>query len=148
MKEVSVKNYATIEGILRTKEDTEFTIKPVVASPDAGQCTIAFIEVDPGNYSFGYHYHEMNEEAFYIVSGQGIVRTPEGEITMKAGDIITFPTGPKGAHVMRNSSETEKLIFIDFDTYNVPEIVHFPDTKKVMVIGPYSRGSFDADQKN
>jgi len=143
MKDVTVNNYAAMEGQVRTRDNNTFTVKPVVASQDANQCSIAFIEVDPGNYAFGYHYHEMNEEAFYIISGQGIVRTPDGEISVKAGDMITFPTGPKGAHVMRNSSETEKLIFIDFDTHNVPEIVHFPDMNKVMVIGPHGRGTYD-----
>jgi len=146
MKEVTVNNYSTMAGDVRTKDGNTFTVKSVVAPPDANQCTIAFVEVDPGNYAFGYHYHEMNEEAFYIVSGEGIVRTPGGEIAVKAGDIITFPTGPKGAHVMRNSSETEKLIFIDFDTRNPAEIVHFPDLKKVMAIGPHSRGSYDENE--
>ena len=146
MKEITVNNYATMLGQERTMADAVFTVKPVIATQDAVQCSIAFVEVDPGNYAFGYHYHEMNEEAFYIVSGQGIVRTPDGEIAVKAGDMITFPTGPKGAHVMRNSSESEKLIFIDFDTHNVPEIVHFPDLKKVMAIGPYGKRSFDVSE--
>ncbi|HEY4789170.1 MAG TPA: cupin, partial [Bacteroidales bacterium] len=64
-------------------------------------------------------------------------------ITLNAGDIITFPAGKEGSHVIRNGSETEKLVYIDFDAINVPEIVHFPDMNKIMVLGPYSNGTYD-----
>jgi uncharacterized cupin superfamily protein len=115
----------------------------VIAPADFTRCRASFIEVEPGNQAFGYHYHEMNEEVFYIISGIGIVRTPKGDITVKAGDAITFPAGKEGAHVIRNGSDTEKLIYIDFDAVNVPEIVHLPDTNKIMVVGPYSKGMYD-----
>ncbi|MBA4409468.1 MAG: cupin [Odoribacter sp.] len=143
MKELLVKNYNSIEGQKLGQDGNEFTVKPVIPREDSNKCRVNFVEVEPGNYAFGYHYHEMNEEVFYIISGTGIVRTPKGEITVKAGDAITFPTGPEGAHVIRNGSDTENLVYIDFDAVNVPEIVHFPDTNKVMVTGPYSHGIYD-----
>ena len=143
MKELSVKNYHSIEGQKLGQDGNEFTVKPVFPREESNKCRVNFVEVEPGNFAYGYHYHEMNEEVFYIISGTGIVRTPKGDITVKAGDAITFPTGPDGAHVIRNGSDTEKLIYIDFDAVNVPEIVHFPDTNKVMVTGPYSHGVYD-----
>jgi uncharacterized cupin superfamily protein len=143
MKELTVKNRNTVTGETRNRDGNQFTIKPVIGSDETDKCRVNFIEVEPGNYAFGYHYHEMSEEVFYIISGIGIVRTPDGDITVKAGDAITFPTGNKGAHVIRNGSDTEKLVYIDFDTVNIPDIVHFPDTKQIMVVGPYSNGLYD-----
>jgi len=143
MKEIIVKNFNAIEGQKIASNGNEFVKKTVIPKEEATRCTVNFIEVEPGNQAFGYHYHEMNEEVFYIISGVGIVRTPKGEITVKAGDVITFPAGKDGAHVIRNGSKTEKLVYIDVDAINVPEIVHFPDTRKVMVIGPYSNGMYD-----
>jgi uncharacterized cupin superfamily protein len=143
MKELAVKNFNTIEGQKRSADGNEFTIKTVIPQADVTKCRVNFIEVEPGNYAYGYHYHEMNEEVFYIISGIGIVRTSKGDITVKAGDAITFPTGKEGAHVIRNGSDKEKLVYIDFDAVNVPEIVHFPDTNKIMVVGPYSNGMYD-----
>ena len=144
MKELSVKNINSIEGQkLNRGAGNEFTIKEVIARADATKCRVNFVEVEPGNQAFSYHYHEMNEEVFYIISGTAIVRTSKSDITLKAGDIITFPAGKEGAHVIRNGSDTEKLIYIDFDAINVPEIVHFPDTNKIMVVGPYSNGMYD-----
>jgi uncharacterized cupin superfamily protein len=143
MKQLVVKNYQTAEGEKINRNGNEFTVKPVIPKSETGACRVNFIEVEPGNFAFGYHYHEMSEEVFYIISGVGVVRTPKGDVTVKAGDVITFPTGAEGAHVIRNGSDTEKLVYIDFDTVHSPEIVHFPDSKQIMVVGPYSNGMYD-----
>ncbi len=144
MKELVVKNLNSIEGEkLNRGIGNEFTIKQVIPRAEATKCRVNFVEVEPGNQAFSYHYHEMNEEVFYIISGIGIVRTSKGDITLNAGDVITFPTGIEGAHVIRNGSDTEKLVYLDFDAINVPEIVHMPDTNKVMVIGPYSNATYE-----
>ena len=131
MKELAVKNYKTAEGQKISQGGNEFTVKPIVEQTDVDQCRVNFVEVEPGNFAYGYHYHETDEEVFYIISGT------------KAGDAITFPTGPEGAHVIRNGSDTEKLVYIDFDTNNLPEIVHLPDTNQVMAYGKFSNGVYD-----
>lgn len=143
MKELAVINYKTAEGQKISQGGNEFTVKPIVAQADVTQCRANFVEVEPGNFAFGYHYHETDEEVFYIISGTAIVRTPQGELTLQAGDAITFPAGPEGAHVIRNGSDTEKLVYLDFDTNNLPEIVHFPDTNQVMAYGKFSNGIYD-----
>ena len=144
MKELVVKNLNSIEGEkLNRGIGNEFTIKQVIPKAEATKCRVNFVEVEPGNQAFSYHYHEMNEEVFYIISGTGIVRTSKGDITLNTGDVITFPTGIEGAHVIRNGSDTEKLVYLDFDAINIPEIVHLPDTNKVMVVGPYSNAIYE-----
>ena len=143
MKELTVKNVHVVEGQKVNRDGNEFTIKPVIPAEEVSKCRVNFIEVEPGNFAFGYHYHEVNEEVFYIISGTGIVRTINGDVTVKAGDAITFPTGEKGSHVIRNGSKTEKLVYIDFDTASIAEVVHFPDMNKVMVTGPFSKGMYD-----
>jgi len=143
MKELLVKNYNSIEGQKLGQDGNEFTVKPVIPIEESNKCSANFVEVAPGNYAYGYHYHESNDEVFYIISGTGIVRTPKGEITVKVGDAITFPAGPEGAHVIRNGSETEKLVYIDFGSVTVPEIVHLPDFGKIMVVGKNGMGIYD-----
>lgn len=143
MKDVTVRNYSHTEGSQMGQDGNSFTVKPITAGGENSQCQVNFVEVEPGNYAYGYHYHEMNEEVFYIISGTGIIKTVDKDLTVHAGDAITFPTGPKGAHVIRNGSDTKKLIYIDFDTQNTPEIVHFPEIDKVMLIGPYSSGMYE-----
>ncbi len=143
MKEIIVRSYNSAEGQKVEDGGNSFTIKPIAARAAFGKCNASFIEVEPGSYAFGYHYHEVNEEVFYIISGTGMVRTANGDITVKAGDAIAFPTGEEGAHVIRNASDTEKLVYVDFGSVSESEIVHFPDTDKILAVGPYSNGFYD-----
>lgn len=145
MKELTVKSLEKIEAVA-FNGSTEFKLKPVVPPQEAKQCAVNFVEVEPGGTAFGYHWHEMNEEVFYIISGSGTVKTANGNLAVKAGDAITFPAGPAGAHVISNASQTEKLVYIDFDTSNPCEIVHFPEMKKVMPLGPFSHGMYDEQE--
>jgi len=101
---------------------------------DFNQVYIAIYDIPPLKAAFPMHYHEANTEAFYIISGQGIVKTLGEELAIKQGDTIVFPPGKEGTHQIINTSETEMLTYIDFDTTNSPDIVRYPDSKKVGII--------------
>lgn len=132
MKEIVIKNYQTSEGYVQGQADNRFTVKPVIE--DVSKCTANFVEVEPGKYAYGYHYHEENEEVFYIISGEASVKTEKGDIRLKAGDAICFPADINGSHVISNPSKTEKLIYLDFGTANKPDVVHFTGTDMGMTI--------------
>ena len=143
MKKLYVKNHADIQGKTFGSQGNEFMVKEIVPQEEASRCRAHFVEGEPGNNAYGYHYHETEEEIFYIISGEAAVRTANGEIFLKTGDAVTFPCGPEGAHVIRNASKTEKLVYLDFGTVNIPEIVHLPDINKIMVNGPFGKGTYD-----
>lgn len=98
------------------------------------QCYVAFYEIPPQKANYPYHYHMKNEEVFYIISGNGILETPDGNKTIEAGDIIVCPASESGAHRIINNSQTEALVYLDFDTVNSPEVVFYPNSDKVGVI--------------
>lgn len=148
MKDLIIKNVGSIEAKKIERDGNTFYIKPVVAGEDVDTCAAAFIEVPIGNHAFGYHFHDQSEEIFYVVSGTGKLRCAYGEKDVKAGDMLCFPNGEKGAHVLSNSSETEPLVFIDYDVKaSKTDIVTFPDTGKMMVFGVHAKGTFDIPQK-
>lgn len=131
MKHIIVKNVETAEAFPQTgPRGNRFTIRPIVPAEAVAKCAANFVEVAPGESAYGYHYHEENEEVFFIVRGEAAVRTPDGEIRLKAGDAIAFPANPSGAHVVRNPSATETLVYLDFGTANRPDIVHFTGLEK------------------
>ncbi|MCW3807112.1 cupin domain-containing protein [Plebeiibacterium marinum] len=142
MENLIVKNLDTLNGEKIDRDGNAFTVKTIIPDAETSKCRANFVEVEPGNYAYGYHYHEANEEVFYFISGEGVVRTLDGEIKVKAGDVIGFPTGEKGAHVVKNESD-EKLVYIDFGTTILPEIAHLPDFNKIMVIGKEVNGVYD-----
>lgn len=136
MKDLIIKNAADIKGHLVERDGNKFYIKPVVADKDVENCEAAFVEVPVGNYAFGYHFHDQKEEIFYVVSGKGKLRTFNGNKDVKTGDMLCFPTGEKGSHVLTNTSKDEPLVFIDFGAFaGKTDICILPDTNMAMLKG-------------
>lgn len=131
MKEIIVKNYKEMEAIEQGTNENTFSVKAIVQGE---KCNANFVEVEPGNFAYGYHYHENNEEIFYIISGVAEVKIESGTITLKQGDAICFPANINGSHVISNPSQTDKLVYLDFGTANRPDVVHFTGTNSGMVI--------------
>jgi len=110
--------------------------KKIVLSGDNGdKCNVSVYEIPPKKSAYPYHYHLLNQETFYIISGVGTLRTPVGEMNITAGDILVFPPSEAGAHKITNSSDTEMLIYIDFSTYNSTEVSFMPDSNKTVIYG-------------
>jgi len=91
-------------------------------------------EIPPGKVSWPYHFHIANEEVFYILEGEGELRTIDKKIKIKAGDFLRFPVGEGGAHQLKNTSE-KVLKYFDFGTVNHPDLVFMPDSNKVGLFG-------------
>ncbi len=132
MKEIIVKNYKDREGQNYSGTNNYFKVKPIIKDTD--KCSANFVEVDPGCHAYSYHYHEENEEIFYIISGKARVKAVDKEIDLEEGDVICFPRGKAGAHVIYNLSKTEKLIYLDVGSANKPDIIHFRENGAGMVI--------------
>lgn len=132
MQKIVVKNYKDVAGKLQGEGDNQYSVKSII--DDIGKCSANFVEVEPGKTAYGYHYHEDNEEVFYIISGEALVKTEDGVIHLKEGDAIGFPANKNGSHVISNPSKTEKLVYLDFGTTNRPDVVHFTGANAGMVI--------------
>lgn len=100
-----------------------------------GQTLVSIYEIPPLKSAYPYHYHLKNEETFYIISGEGLLKTPEGDILVSAGDLLFFPADSGGAHKLTNTSATERLVYIDFDVYHDIDVAVYPDSGKIGVWG-------------
>lgn len=116
-------------------EGYEYFKKVILSGQNGDKCNVSIYEIPPGKSAYPYHYHFQSVEVFYIISGIGVLRTPDGEINIAAGDILAFSACEAGAHKLTNASETEMLVYIDFDTYHSPEISFMPDSNKLVVYG-------------
>ena len=92
-------------------------------------------EIPPGKASWPFHYHMANEEMFYIIDGEGELRTHDKIIIVKQGDFLRFPIGEKGAHQLKNTSTDKPLKYIDFGTTHQPDMVFMPDSNKIGMFG-------------
>ena len=91
--------------------------------------------LDPGKFSFPYHFHRASEELFVILSGEATIRTPEGFAKVSGGDIIFFEEGPCGAHQLYNHSDAPCL-YLDFRTSIGVDVCEYPDSGKINIL-PY-----------
>jgi uncharacterized cupin superfamily protein len=90
--------------------------------------------VPPGKRAFQFHNHRVNEEAFFILEGEGEVRIGSETFKIKQGDFIAHPPGgPETAHQIINTSDKE-LKYLSISTKLSPEIADYPDSKKFGIL--------------
>ena len=111
--------------------------RSTISSPfsTGGKLEVYFYTIPPGKSNWPYHYHTANEEIFCIMSGQGTLKTPEGEKIVSEGDVIVMPANENGAHRLTNTSDT-LLVYLEVKTATTPEICIQPDSKKAVLIAP------------
>ena len=116
-------------------EGYEYYRRKFIPFGGAKNSLVSVYEIPPHKSAYPYHFHQNNEETFYILRGEGTLRTPDGERKVSAGEFLFFPTGPAGAHKLTNSSDTENLVYIDFDVVHDVDITIYPDSEKIGVWG-------------
>jgi uncharacterized cupin superfamily protein len=86
-------------------------------------------ELAPGKKSFPFHSHHVTEEAMFVISGRGKVRTPDGLTEIGPGDFVQFPPGGP-AHQLVNDG-AEPLVYIGMSAGVGVDVVEYPDSGKV-----------------
>jgi uncharacterized cupin superfamily protein len=91
----------------------------------------------PGTSVCPYHFEYGDEEWLIVLTGNPIVRHPEGEERLDPGDVVCFPRGPEGAHKVTNPGERPARVLM-FSTVNEPSVAVYPDSDKLGVfVGDY-----------
>jgi uncharacterized cupin superfamily protein len=83
--------------------------------------TCGLWELAPGKRSFPLHVHHVTEEAMFVVSGHGKVRTP--------GDYVSFPAGGPAHQLLNDGSEP--LVYVGMAATIGIDIVEYPDSGKL-----------------
>ena len=89
--------------------------------------------LDPGKFSFPYHFHRACEELFVILSGEATLRSPEGFQKVSEGDVVIFEEGAKGAHQLYNHNDFP-CIYLDLRTTIGIDVCEYPDSGKVNIL--------------
>ena len=80
-----------------------------------------------------YHYEEPEEEWLLVVSGTPTLRHPGGEDQLELWDIVFVPSGPEGAHLVRNDSESTARVAM-FSSMGAPAgAVVYPDSDMIWI---------------
>jgi quercetin 2,3-dioxygenase len=110
-----IVNVADVPGEKRPR----FTATPGVAaivrtlSDAAGlkQMGVSWRAVEPGFAGTNRHFHSIEEEWSYVLSGRGTLRIGPLRIPVSAGTFAGFPTGPRPHHFLAEGDEP--LVFLE-----------------------------------
>jgi uncharacterized cupin superfamily protein len=105
------------------------------------QFGVNLLQLPPGAWSAQRHWHSAEDEFVYIVSGEVVLVTDEGEEVLKAGDCAGFPAGVPNGHHLVNRSDAPALC-LEAGTRNPEQdAVDYPDIDMVCEPGRngYSR---------
>ena len=106
-----------------------FRIGPLLGATRTGT---SIYEIPPGQALCPYHYEYGEEEWVLVLSGTATIRTPEGEQTLEPQQVMFFPTGPNGAHQVRNATD-EPLRVLMWSSVVFPAATVYPDSDKIGV---------------
>lgn len=89
-------------------------------------------ELEPGATAYKYHFHYGEEELLIVLEGSPTMRTPEGTTELAAGEVVSFPVGPDGAHQVVNNSDSV-VRFLAISAGDETDVVKYLDTGETLV---------------
>jgi uncharacterized cupin superfamily protein len=104
----------------------------VGASVGAARTGLSVYELPPGQAVGPYHYEDPEEEWLLVVSGTPTLRHPGGEDQLEPWDLVFFPSGPAGAHLVRNDGESPARVAM-FSSITAVGAVVYPDSDMIQI---------------
>jgi uncharacterized cupin superfamily protein len=96
---------------------------------DAGGLTqfgVNLLQLPPGAWSSQRHWHWLEDEFVFVVSGAVALITDQGEETLRAGDCAAFPrNSPDGHHLVNRGDIT--AVCLEIGTRMADERAVYPD---------------------
>jgi len=109
-----------------------FVRKRLGAAAGGQKLGASWFELPAGKKTFPFHYHLANEEAVFVLEGEGVLRNGDEEVSLRPGDYVAFPPGPPGHQIVNRGAAP--LRYLALSTMIEPEVAVYPDSKKVGVL--------------
>ncbi len=97
-----------------------------------GRLGVNQTRLPPGRAAGPFHFHQQEDEVFFIQSGRGVLRYGDELTELKPGDCVSCPAGSGIAHQIANPYD-EDLVYLSIGFNDDHEVCVYPDTGKVMV---------------
>lgn len=125
------------KGTARSKARDESNFGPMTTESFSDTAGItqygAYLQtLQPGAKSSTRHWHEMEDEFLFVVSGQATIVENDGAHVLEPGDVACWPAGvPNAHHVLNQSSEPCSYLIVG--TRLTHDICHYPDVGTPLV---------------
>ncbi|MGB8366336.1 MAG: cupin domain-containing protein [Rhizomicrobium sp.] len=90
------------------------------------QFGVNLLRLPPGVWSSQRHWHSHSDEFVYILSGEVVLVTNDGEEIFRAGDAAGFKANEQNGHCLQNRSEYEVLA-LEIGTRVASDAATYPD---------------------
>jgi uncharacterized cupin superfamily protein len=80
----------------------------------------------PGKESSMRHYHTREDELVFVVEGEVVLRTDEGEQLLVAGTCAGFPAGSRNGHQLVNRSDRPAR-YLEISNRDPEDSAEYPD---------------------
>ena len=109
------------------------------AEPRMGRLGLNLSRVPPGKSGCPLHTHQVEDEAFLVMSGRGVFRYGDEVRAIGPGDCIYCPAGTGVGHQIANPFD-EDLVYLAIGLNDPNEVCTYPDSGKVYVRSLASTG--------
>lgn len=98
------------------------------------------LELAPGCWSAQRHWHSKEDEFIFVVSGELVLVTDDGEQVMRAGDCAAFPANAANGHHLINRSDAV-AVCLEVGSRDARDVIVYSDIDLVFdpAIGGYAR---------
>lgn len=90
------------------------------------QFGVNLLRLSPDSWSSQRHWHTGSDEFVYVVSGEVVLVSDDGEETLRAGDCAGFKAGDGNGHCLQNRSGVDAVV-LEVGTRNPDETAHYSD---------------------
>jgi uncharacterized cupin superfamily protein len=100
------------------------------------QFGVNLLRLKPGVWSAQRHWHVKEDEFVYVLSGEVVLVTDDGEETLRAGDAAGFKANEPNGHCLQNRSNEDATV-LEVGSRFADEAAYYPDID--MVAPPYEK---------
>jgi uncharacterized cupin superfamily protein len=94
------------------------------------QFGVNLLRLPPGAWSGQRHWHTLNDEFIYVVAGEVVLVSNDGEEILKAGDAAGFKAGDENGHSLQNNTDCDVLI-LEIGTRADDDVAYYSDIDMV-----------------
>lgn len=87
---------------------------------------VNLVELPPGAWSSQRHWHSVEDEFVYVVSGEVTLVTNDGPQALSAGMVAGFPAGKADGHHLINEGDTP-AVYLEIGDRSTEDAVIYPD---------------------
>jgi uncharacterized cupin superfamily protein len=94
------------------------------------QFGVNLLRLIPGTWSSQRHWHTGSDEFVYVISGEVVLVSDNGEEILRAGDAAGFKAGDTNGHCLQNRSGDDACI-LEIGTRSATDIGYYSDIDMV-----------------